>query len=114
MKRNFCVLKAILSVILCFTLMVSYFPETKFEVFAEENGTNSVIQEVTTEAEFMNALANTTVDVIQLKNEISIPRSQDGKDNAFVIDRSVTIRGNVYPKACPLGIMVTLCTGSEW
>lgn len=53
----------------------------------------SVKSTVTNEAEFMAALADNSVDTITLDGDITISRSLDGKDNAFVIGRDVTITG---------------------
>ena len=50
-------------------------------------------REVATEAEFYEALNDASVGTIQLTGEITLSRSADGKDNAFVIGRPVTIIG---------------------
>lgn len=56
-------------------------------------GRNAVATEVATEAEFYEALGDSSVSVIRLTNNITLSRSEDGKDNAFVIGRPVTITG---------------------
>lgn len=53
----------------------------------------SNIIEVTDEEEFVAALANSSAEVICLTQPITLSRSEDGKDNAFVIERQVTITG---------------------
>ena len=52
-------------------------------------------REVATEAEFYAALEDESVHVIQLKQAIDLSRSSDGKDNAVVISRPVTITGQI-------------------
>ena len=52
-------------------------------------------REVATEAEFNAALEDESVHVIQLKQAIDLSRSSDGKDNAVVISRPVTITGQI-------------------
>ncbi len=53
------------------------------------------IREVATEAEFNAALEDESVDVIRLTEDIELSKSSDGKDNAFVISRPVTITGQI-------------------
>lgn len=53
----------------------------------------SNIIEVTDEEEFVAALANSSAEVICLTQPITLSRSEDGRDNAFVINRQVTIMG---------------------
>jgi hypothetical protein len=61
-------------------------------VHAEEVQT-PVIREVATEAEFMEALSEVSVDIIRLTDRVTLSRSEDGRDNLFVISRPMTIQG---------------------
>ena len=49
---------------------------------------------VATEEEFKAALADDSIDVIELTGEITLSKSAFSTDDAFVIDREVTITGN--------------------
>ena len=93
MRKNS--LKRILSLILC--MVLSYCP---IEVLAIEESVTDVnavnIEEriVTTEAEFLAALEDESVEVITLSGTINI-QAETGADNALVIPRPVTIQGGV-------------------
>ena len=52
-----------------------------------------ITREVATEEEFYAALEDESVNVIKLIKDIELSKSSDGKDNAFVINRPVTITG---------------------
>lgn len=87
-------LSVIMNGTLCFILIVLQVLQMSIPTFAtEKNSSDEVTRSVTTEDEFIAALNDTTVDVIHLQNEITLSRSTDGMDNAFVINRSVTITG---------------------
>lgn len=83
MNKKYKILKKILSIALCLALILPYTP---MPVYAADCV-------VVTEAEFMAALSDSSVDSITLSGDITISRSLDGNDNAFVIPRSVTITG---------------------
>lgn len=77
-----------------FVLIALVTLQTSINTFAIENvKTNIVTRNVATEAELMAAIEDATVDVIHLQKDITVSRSADGKDNAFVINRAVTITG---------------------
>lgn len=84
----------IMGTILTLVLTVLVTLQTPIMTYAIENVKTSVVtRNVATEAELMAAIEDDTVDVIHLQNQIMVSRSADGKDNAFVIDRAVTIIG---------------------
>ena len=83
MNKKYKILKKILSIALCLALILPYTP---MPVYAADCV-------VATEAEFVAALSDSSVDSITLSGDITISRSLDGNDNAFVIPRSVTITG---------------------
>jgi len=80
-------LKRILSLILSMVVVFTSIPQMPVEVHAETAGVATVADE----NEFMTALSDASVSVIQLANDITLARSADGKDNVFVIPRAVTI-----------------------
>ncbi len=53
----------------------------------------SNVIEVTNEDEFVAALTESSAEVICLTEPVTLSRSDDGKDNVFVISRQVTITG---------------------
>ena len=84
----------IMGTILTLVLTVLVTLQTPIMTSAVENvKADAVTRNVATEAELMAAIEDDTVDVIHLQNQITVSRSADGKDNAFVIDRAVTITG---------------------
>ena len=94
MAKKSRVLNVIMNGTLCFILIVLQVLQMSIPTFAtEKNSSDEVTRSVTTESELIAALNDTTVDVIHLQNEITLSRSTDGMDNAFVINRSVTITG---------------------
>ena len=98
-----------MALILSMTLAISGVQGATVSVRAEESHTavaktiseeenlatveQGVEVEVATEEEFYEALADSTVSIIRLTANITLSRSLDGKDNAVVINRPVTITG---------------------
>ena len=79
------------SIVLCITLVLSCLSQVPIVAYAESVMENET--EVSTEAEFISALQDESVEVIKLMTDITLSRSDDGMDKLFVIPRSVTIRG---------------------
>ena len=86
-------MKQITSLILCMVLVFAGMQLPTVEVQATENNANETAMNVSSEDEFNAALANETIDIIQLTGDVSIAKTDDGKDNALVISREVTITG---------------------
>ena len=87
MRKRMC--KQLLSIMLCLVVVFTSIPQMPEMVHAETTG----VETVTDEAGLVTALANPSIGVIQLANDITLEKSADGNDNVFVIPRAVTIQG---------------------
>ena len=93
MKKGLRLYKWMIGAVFCLALFGVQLMEVPVLTLAEEAVSDVVTRSVTTEEQLVDAINDAEVDVIQLQEEITIARSMDGKDNAFVIQRPVTITG---------------------
>ena len=92
MKKR--IFKRVISAMLAMLLVFTSIPQSPMVMLAEELTSQSLVtQTVMTEADLKAALADASVDVIEIDGVVTLSRSADGKDNVFVIPRDVTITG---------------------